>query len=324
MTQDETLVRSRSARALALLALPVLAFAYGCGSHAPSDLFSSTTLGASGSPTSSDGGTTNLGSGGSTSAGAGAGGSDPVGSAGKSSDGGSLGMPVGGAPNAGGSASAGAGAGGSPSSVGGASGSSGAPSNLGGSGGTGPIVTGACASRLVQPPALVADFEQGVAGWLGYTDNNPALVVSIQPGAHGTQHAADFSGGAAKISGMYFQMPCRDVSEFDGIAFWGKSDGNSHVRFLAVIPATDPTANIGDCDPMQEVCSDHPGKAFVFSSEWTQYYAAWSDLKQLGFGAKASFGGVINALLWINDGPVDHFDFAIDEVSFYQGDPSEN
>jgi hypothetical protein len=26
---------------------------------------------------------------------------------------------------------------------------------------------------------------------------------------------------------------------------------------------------------------------------------------------------VINAVLWINDGPVNDFDFSIDEVSFY-------
>ena len=163
-----------------------------------------------------------------------------------------------------------------------------------------------------------------MAGWFGYMDANPAPVSSIQPGAHGTQHAADFSGGAAKISGMYSQLPCRDVSDFDGITFWGKSNGNSKVRFLAVIPATDPTANVGDCDPNTETCSDHPGKPFTFTSEWTQYYAAWKDLKQLGFGAKASFAGVLNAVLWINDGAVDHFDFAIDEVSFYQNGATTN
>jgi hypothetical protein len=136
-----------------------------------------------------------------------------------------------------------------------------------------------------------------------------------------TAQAATFSGGAARISGMYFKMPCRDVSDFDGISFWGKSDGPSAVRFLAVIPATDPTPGIGDCNPATMTCSDHPGKPFNFGSDWVHYHAAWTELKQLGFGNKASFAGVINALLWINDGSVEHFSFSIDEISFYQGAP---
>jgi hypothetical protein len=160
-----------------------------------------------------------------------------------------------------------------------------------------------------------------VAGWFGYIGGAAAPVVSSEPGANMTDHAATFAGGAAKISGMYNPMPCRDVSGFDGISFWGKSETTAAIRFLAVIPKTDPTANIGDCTPATMTCSDHPGKAFTFGPQWALYHANWAELKQLGFGTKASFGGVVNALLWINDGMVEHFDFSIDEISFYQGAP---
>lgn len=330
MTQDETSTCARFVRVLSVLALPVATFTSACGAHAPTDLFSSTTLGASGASMLASGGGSALGSAGAL--------SGTLGGTGGSSDqqqtagggaGGSPAMPTGGGASTGGAA--GMDAGGSPSDQGG-SGNGGMPaggavSTAGSSnGGTGGVTSppSACDPRVVKPPALVSDFEQGVAGWFGYVDGNTASVVSISPGAHGTQHAADFSGGSAKISGMYFPMPCRDVSDFDGVTFWGKSNGNSRVRFLAVIPATDPTAGVGDCDSSKQTCSDHPGKPFTFSSEWTQYYAAWKDLKQLGFGAKASFAGVVNALLWINDGPVDHFDFSIDEVSFYEANATTN
>jgi len=311
------------ARALPWLALSLIAFAYGCGANAPNDLFSSTHLGASSSSAFGGGGSSAFGNAG-ASVGPTTGGSNSSETGGVNA-GGSVSMQLGGAAGSGGSSLAGSGgAAGTGAASDGGSSPGGAPSSVAGSAGAGGSVgkpPSACDGRLVAPPALVTDFEQGVAGWLGYMDSNPAPVVSIEPGAHGTEHAANFSGGAAKISGMYFQIPCRDVSDFSGITFWGKSNGSGRVRFLAVIPATDPTADIGDCDPAEEVCSDHPGKPFTFTPQWTQYYAAWSDLKQLGFGAKASFGGVINALLWINDGPVDHFDFSIDEVSFYPENP---
>ncbi|HWZ89509.1 MAG TPA: hypothetical protein VNW92_11685, partial [Polyangiaceae bacterium] len=106
---------------------------------------------------------------------------------------------------------------------------------------------------------------------------------------------------------------------FDGISFWAKGTASNNVRFLAVIPATDPTKGIGDCNPASMTCSDHPGKLFTFSSDWQPYYAAWSELKQYGWGTKASLSNVINAVLWIDDGPVTDFDFSIDEVALYQG-----
>lgn len=304
MTHDETELCWRGIRNLVGVTCLAVAAGYGCG-QAPTGLFSSA------------GGNDGVGSGFSSSAGFQAGGAS--GSA--SALGGSANAGVG---NAAGAGAPSAGASGNAPSAGAANnggdasgGAGGIPSGTGGSGGA--PAPSACDGKLVMPPALIADFEQGVAGWYGYIGANPAPVMSEQPGAALTQHAAEFSGGAAKISGMYFPMACRDVSSFDGISFWGKSAATSAVRFLTVIPATDPTAGIGDCNAATMTCSDHPGKPLTFGPEWTLYHVAWSELMQLGFGSKASFAGVINALLWINDGPVDHFDFSIDEVNFYAG-----
>ncbi len=188
------------------------------------------------------------------------------------------------------------------------------------SGGAGGIVNppSVCDGRLVVPDSLIADFEDGVAGWSGYIANNPLLPESLQPGADMTEHALRFKGGKASTSGVFHLMPCSDVSDFDGVQFWAKGKGGDQVRFLAVIPATDPTPGVGDCDPNAGKCSDHPGKLFTFGADWQLYHASFAELKQYGWGIKASFDSVINAVLWINDGPVDDFDFAIDEVSLYK------
>ncbi len=227
-------------------------------------------------------------------------------SAGDSDAGGSV--DHGGVSNAAGSSAAGAAAAGAPA-AGGMSGTAGAP----------PAQPSACDGKLVVPDALIADFEDGVAGWSGYLGSNPAQVDIAHPGANNTGQALRFSGGNAATSGVFHRMLCSDVSGFDGIEFWAKGqDGGSHVRFLAVIPATDPIAGGGDCDGKAGQCSDHPGMLLMFNKQWELHRVAFADLKQYGWGAKASFNSVLNAVLWINDGPVQTFDFSIDEVALYK------
>ena len=245
-------------------------------------------------------------SGGAPSAGAASGGAPVV----LGGAGGGAGESLGGAPTAGAPSKGGAGgsdAGGSSEMGGGA----------GMAGGTNPNPS-ACDGQTVVPDALIADFEAGVAGWSGYLGSDPFSVQSTQPGAALTEHALRFSGGSAKTSGFFHLLPCRDVSMYDGIQFWARGKGGDQVRFLAVIPGTDPTPAIGDCHEPEMKCSDHPGKLFTFSGEWKLYRAPWPELKQYGWGTKATFYSVINAVLWINDGPVDNFDFAIDQVSLYK------
>ena len=191
-----------------------------------------------------------------------------------------------------------------------------------GAAGSGPS---ACAGKTTPPLPLIADFEHGVTGWASYMGEGGNTVFgsvqNTQPGAAQTTFAATFSGGAAQTSGMFHTQYCSDVSAFDGISFYAKGKGGDHVRFLAVIPATDPTAVYGDCDSATSVCSDHPGMPFVLSDQWQAYHVAWKDLAQYGWGTKASFAGVLNAVLWINDGPVAGFELSIDQVKLYAGTP---
>ena len=54
-------------------------------------------------------------------------------------------------------------------------------------------------------------------------------------------------------------------------------------------------------------------------NEWKQYTVAWDELEQYGWGEPATFAGIANSLLWINDGPVESFEFAVDEVRLVGG-----
>jgi hypothetical protein len=183
----------------------------------------------------------------------------------------------------------------------------------------------ACDGKMTEPATLIADFEHGVTGWASYIGNSGntvfGSVTSTQPGAEATAFAATFAGGKAETSGMFHTQYCSDVSKFDGISFWAKGGNGAPVRFLAVIPATDPTSGFGDCDKATSVCSDHPGMLFTVSAKWQAYHVAWSELAQYGWGSPAKFAGVLNAVLWINDGPVEQFELSIDQVKLYTGDP---
>ncbi len=291
-----TMAISRVLSATVMAACALLAVA--CGSP------SSTLFSSSGIANGSAGQTALAGSanGGSDSGGGGASGGD-AGAGGN--------VDHAGAGNVAGSSAAGSAAAGAPES-GGTGGTS-------GTAGSAPAQPSACDGKLVVPDAMIADFEAGVAGWSGYLGSNAVQVDTVHPGANDTDQALRFSGGNAATSGVFHRMLCTDVSGFDGIEFWAKGqDAGSHVRFLAVIPATDPIAGGGDCDGKAGQCSDHPGMLFTFNKQWELHRVAFADLKQYGWGAKASFNSVLNAVLWINDGPVQDFDFSIDEVTLYK------
>jgi len=292
----------------------VLGSLCACGSISTDSLFSGVSAGGAAN----------------SAAGAADGGSDSLlGGAGQPSSAGSA-TSLGGA-SAGGASAGGASSGGGTTASGGATatggshagGAAGAAGSLGAAGAAGaPQAPSACDGKRAKAKALIDDFEQGVTNnWFGYLDSAPAPVVGTSPGALGTDQGARFFGDDAMKSGMGHGMSCTDVSAFDGISFWAKSGTGGPVRFLAAIPATDPTPGVGDCNSATMTCYDHPGKLFNFTGDWAHYSAAWSELAQYGWGTKATFNNVINTLLWINDGPVVTSDFSIDEVVLYKGEP---
>jgi hypothetical protein len=175
--------------------------------------------------------------------------------------------------------------------------------------------TSACYAKLHVPDTLLSDCEQsGVQGWFGYVNDAKVLPVALHPGANGTQTAAELQGQQAHDSGLGISLFCDDVTRYSGISFWAFGNGGEHVRFLAAVPGSDAAVGRGDCVPSQMTCNDHPGKSFELKAGWNQYTVLWDELKQAGWGSPAAFAGVINSVLWINDGPVETLHLAIDEV----------
>ncbi len=90
------------------------------------------------------------------------------------------------------------------------------------------------------------------------------------------------------------------------------------IQVQVALPATHAVANGGDCT---DKCFDHPSKKVMLTPDWKQYTAAWSELNQAGFGAPATFNGIIMAINWASlAGP--NVDFWIDEVALYSGTAS--
>ncbi len=208
------------------------------------------------------------------------------------------------------------GMGGATAGGGGAQGGSSGNTGLGGDAGPGVVVPegSLCRGHTVVPQSLLANCEAGAQGWFAYLDDQVAAVLEARPGAADTQTSMRFKGGSAKSSGVGFGLFCDDVSSYQGVSFWAKGKGGEHMRFLVAIPETDAQPGRGDCNPAAAKCNDHPGKPFVLDSQWKQFTVSWSELKQYGWGSPAEFAGIANSLLWINDGPVENFDFAVDEV----------
>jgi hypothetical protein len=251
-------------------------------------------------------------------AGVGAAGVGAAGAVTAGSDGGSSSLA--GAATVAGSAPGSAG-GGAENTTGGALPASGGEAGADNGGGGGVVVdpNSACFGHTVVPKPLLADAEAGTKGFFAYVESQAATVSLVHPGAFGSAAAIDFHGGKAQSSGMGFGLFCDDVSSFAGVSFWAKGRGGEHLRFLVAIPATDATPGRGDCNPQQVKCNDHPGKALVLTSDWKQYTVTWGELEQYGWGEPATFAGIANSLLWINDGPVDSFDFVVDEVRLLSG-----
>jgi hypothetical protein len=258
-------------------------------------------------------------------AGAGAGGTTAMNTAGANSGGSSTGGAGLGGMSAGGSSA------GTHSTGGDASG--GSPSAGAGGGGGGGlhaiIPSAACASKLVKIKLPLGDFESGLGNWFGYTDDihgnsEEVTPLVVQPGATGTAHAVELVTPAAAplVAGLGRYLPCRDVSDYDGISFWAKSAAPMAVRLQVTIPATDPNKATGDCVATATAkCNDHPGKTFHITTQWTQYSVAFTDLAQIGWGVPAQFGYIANDFIWGNNAAVDAVDFSLDEVSLFVGTP---
>jgi hypothetical protein len=207
----------------------------------------------------------------------------------------------------------------------GASGGAGVTGAAGaGAGGTGgvKVVTGACAGKVHVAATVIDNFEDGaLTSWYEYKDSTANATLSplaiVSPGAASTNKAlhlsgAGFTGFGAGAGDMIL---CTDASAFQGITFWAKgtSGTSNNIALQVAIPATQATADGGDC---ASSCFDHPSKKVALTTAWQQYHVLFSDLAQAGFGAPAQYAGIIMALNWVStEGP--NVDFQIDEISYY-------
>jgi hypothetical protein len=322
-------------------------FAGGCGgaerfgsqisSGSGGDAGDATNGGTGGAFGSASGGTGGDGSGGDTGGAGGTGGDvgsgsggqggGSVGSGGAGGDAGSMGA-------SGGSGVAGAVGSGGASGSGGTSGSGGAGGSVsGGSGGQGGkagppdarVVTGACAGKvhtLGAADALIANLEDSsLTAWYEYRDPTPGATMNpiaiVMPGAAGTARGARLSGQGFQSygGGMGIRILCTDASFFQGIAFWAKgtSGSDNKISLQVAIPQSQAVADGGDCTAS---CYDHPLKQVQLGANWQRYQIAFSDLAQSGFGAPATFQGIIMALNWASlSGP--NLDYSVDEITFY-------
>ncbi|HVZ75010.1 MAG TPA: carbohydrate binding domain-containing protein [Polyangia bacterium] len=186
------------------------------------------------------------------------------------------------------------------------------------------VVTPACVGKvhhLAATDTLIADFEaSGLTNWYEYHDasagtESPLALAS--PGAANTAHAAHLvaTGFTGFGAGLGLGLGCWDASPFTGIAFWAKGTaGPTNVIALQVaIPATHAVADGGDCTTK---CYDHPSMHVALSSAWQRFQVPFDQLEQAGFGAPATYQGMIMALNWVSLAGPD-VDFQIDQISFY-------
>jgi hypothetical protein len=209
---------------------------------------------------------------------------------------------------------------------GGTSGGGGAP----GSGGAGGaiVVPPACPNPRVLPAEnyLVADFEDGLDGFYGWSDQTgehfgPVVEAVTGMPALGGYAAHIWGTGNEEFGGgtsLIFEN-CIDLSNVDGVTFWAR--GTLTIRFSADQPSTQPFDSGGEC---LEGCYDHYGAWLELTEEWQQFSFRWEELAQAGWGTAVSFEHVLVSLAFTY--PADptnalEFEYWFDEVVFFKDPP---
>lgn len=177
-------------------------------------------------------------------------------------------------------------------------------------------------------PLMQFDFEDGRANGWSYVNDGQGTqfgtgvqpVAYAIPGGRGTSQYAAHAWGVGHPQYGYISFgfsPCIDVSSVDGIAFWAKGDSMFH--FTAVSPETNAIEAGGDCT---DHCYDSYGSLFHLTPDWKLYAYRWSELTQVGWGAKVRFSKHIQFFAFGLAGTRDAttpFDFWVDDVTYFIG-----
>jgi hypothetical protein len=180
--------------------------------------------------------------------------------------------------------------------------------------------------KTIIPAARLYDFEGEKTplqwGWIVVTDTimngNSTAEISIVPdGTDGSEQALLISGTVESenpfvmFAGMasrfgHEQPLCYDITDFSGVRFWAKGDGNTYRIDL-------PTAAV----------TDFMYYSFPFTppvAEWKEYKIPFKGFKQQPYGKPVPWTGtdVVGVHFFTVGGPLENFTLQVDQIEFYK------
>ena len=177
----------------------------------------------------------------------------------------------------------------------------------------------------LKPDSLLISFEGDESiGWLGVSDTimeggKSQVTVTIDSiGTEGSSHSLRMTGAVIMGQNPYVMFAgaasrfwkdgevIYDLSDFTGVHFWAKGDGNTYRIEL-------PTASI----------KDYMYYSFAFSppsGEWKEYKIPFKGFKQMPYGAKVPWTATdVQGIHFMTvGGPIEKFALNIDQIGFYK------
>ncbi len=154
---------------------------------------------------------------------------------------------------------------------------------------------------------LTADGRDGVVYGLFGGPNQPNITFGFEMSTNGTLAAHWYGhdligwGGGIAVD-LLAAANCYDVTAYAGIEFKARGSGELwlNVQLAPLEPSKlSPDYDVygygdGDCTSVPNTqgncgCADHFGATVPLTNAWTSHSVVWSDLKQVGYGARTTF-----------------------------------
>jgi hypothetical protein len=192
--------------------------------------------------------------------------------------------------------------------------------------------------------SLIDDLEDGddaiaktdgrVGTWYTFHDATTGTQVPSEAdflptagGAGASMYAADTNGMGFTDwgAGMAFDLNddttrlAYDASKYKTLGF--KAKGNVMIRVAIETAGVTATGDGGTCTDstvMGMECEDVHGTDLMLSPDWTEYTIPFEQLTQEGWGLPVAFDAKTAMSVQFQVGANTTFDFAIDDVAFYQ------
>jgi hypothetical protein len=159
------------------------------------------------------------------------------------------------------------------------------------------------------------------------TPVGPFLMSAIPNGRGASMYAARTTGHGFKVWAPLFgfwmnKLPAGlkqtyDARKYAGITFWVRSGSETPLAVRMMVPNADTDPDGKTCVDAGGGCSDHFGKNFVATSQWTKLVVRFADLAQAGWGHKVERfdASSVYGVEW-QFGVGAEFDCWVDDVSF--------